>query len=152
MEGATGRENWKDVLPHRSDVLLEGIEVFKDYLVASERKGGLKQLRVIRWADRQEHYLDADEPTYTTNFDANPEFDSKTLRYGFSSLKTPYSVIDYDMETRKKEVKKVSPVLGGFSPDNYQTEFMWAKARDGVRVPMSILYKKGLGDYTAELC
>lgn len=142
--GATNRENWKDVLPHRSDVLLEGIEVFKDYLVASERKGGLKQLRVIRWADRQEHYLDADEPTYTTNFDANPEFDSKTLRYGFSSLKTPYSVIDYDMETRKKEVKKVSPVLGGFSPDNYQTEFVWAKARDGVRVPMSILYKKGL--------
>lgn len=141
---APGSENWKDVLPHRPDVLLEGIEVFKDYLVASERKGGLKQLRVIRWSDRQEHYIDANEPTYTTNFDANPEFNSKVLRYGFSSLKTPYSVIDYDMETRQKTVKKVSPVLGGFQPENYQTEFVWAKARDGVMVPMSIMYKKGL--------
>ena len=140
---APARENWKDVLPHRNDVLLDGIEVFKDYLVALERKGGLKQIRVIRWADRQEHYLETGEPTYTTNFDANPEFDTKNLRYGFSSLKTPYSVIDYDMETRQKDVKKVTPILGGFDSANYETEFVWAKARDGVMVPMSILYRKG---------
>jgi oligopeptidase B len=136
--------NWKDILPARPDVYLEGIEVFKDYLVALERKGGLKQLRVIRWSDRAEHYLETGEPTYTTNFDANPEFDTKTLRYGFSSMKTPYSVIDYDMDARTKKVLKVQPVLGGYNPDNYETEFVWVKARDGVQVPMSLVYKKGL--------
>lgn len=136
--------NWKDVLAPRADVLLDGIEVFKDYLVASERKGGLKQLRVIRWSDRAEHYLETGEPTYTTNFDANPEFDSKILRYGFSSLKTPYSVIDYNMDTREKKVLKVQPVLGGYDPNNYATEFVWVKARDGVQVPMSVIYKKGV--------
>jgi oligopeptidase B len=140
---ATARENWKDVLPHRPDVLVDDFDVFKDHLVTVERKGGLKQIHVIRWADKQDHYIDTGEPTYTTNFDANPEFDTKTLRYGFSSLKTPYSVIDYDMEARQKTVKKVNPVLGGFDANNYQTEFVWAKARDGVLVPMSILYKKG---------
>lgn len=138
------REHWKDVLPHRTDVYLDGISVFKDYLAAVERKGGLKQIRVIRWADKQDHYLETGEPTYTTNFDANLEFDTKVLRYGFSSPKTPYSVIDYDMETRQKTVRKVTPVLGGFDPNNYETAFVWAKARDGVSVPISLLYRKGL--------
>jgi len=136
--------NWKDLLPARSDVYLDGIEVFKDYLVALERKGGLKQLRVIRWSDRAEHYLETGEPTYTTNFDANPEFNSNTLRYGFSSLKTPYSVIDYNMETRQKNLLKVQPVLGGYDPNNYTTEFVWVKAKDGVQVPMSLIYKNGV--------
>jgi oligopeptidase B len=138
------RENWKDVLPHRDDVLIDNFTVFKDYLVTEEHKGGLGQLHVIRWSDRAGHYIETGEPTYGCNIDANPEFDTKTLRYGFNSMKTPYTVIDYDMETRKGEVKKVAPVLGGFDANNYQTEFIWAIAGDGAKVPISLMYKKGL--------
>jgi len=138
------RENWVDVLPHRDDVLIDNFTVFKDHLVTEEHKGGLGQLHVVRWADKADHYIETGEPTYGCNIDANPEFDTKTLRYGFTSLKTPYTVIDYDMESRTKTVKKVAPVLGGFDANNYQTEFIWATARDGVKVPISIVYKKGV--------
>ncbi len=138
------RENWKDVLPHREDVLLEGLTVFKDYLVTAERKGGLNQIHIIRWADKADHYIEIGEPTYAASLDNNPEFDTKTLRYNYASMKTPTTVVDYNMETRQKEVKKVAPVLGNFDTNNYQTEFVWATARDGVKVPVSIMYKKGL--------
>ncbi|MCB0534259.1 MAG: S9 family peptidase [Lewinellaceae bacterium] len=139
----TARENWKEVLPHRADVLLEGIEVFQDYLVTNERKGGLDQLRIIRWVDRGEHYLDFGEPTYAAGPMQNPEFNTKNLRYWFSSLKTPGSVFDYDMETRQKTLRKTEPVLGGFDANNYETAFVWATARDGVKVPVSLVRKKG---------
>ncbi len=135
--------NWKDVLPHRDDILLGDISVFKDYLVAEERKGGLSQIHVIRWADMSGHYIEIGEPTYAASLGNNPEFDTKNLRYVFSSLKTPNTTVDYDMETRAKTVKKVAPVLGGFDADNYQTEFVWATARDGVKVPVSLVYRKG---------
>ncbi|MCC7245344.1 MAG: S9 family peptidase [Saprospiraceae bacterium] len=138
------RENWKDVLPHRDDVLLDGFTVFKDHLVTAEHKGGLSQVHVIRWADKADHYIEVGEPTYACYIDANPEFDTKTLRYGFSSMKTPTTVVDYDMESRTKTVKKVAPVLGNFDANNYVTEYIWVTARDGVKVPMSIMYKKGL--------
>ncbi len=138
------RENWKDVLPHRDDILLNGITVFKDYLVTSERKGGLSQIHVIRWADKADHYIEVGEPSYACFVDNNPEFDTKTLRYAFSSLKTPSTIVDYNMETKAGEVRKVAPVLGGFDANNYQTEFAWATARDGVKVPVSLVYKKGL--------
>jgi len=138
------RENWKDVLPHKDDVLIDNFTVFKDYLVTEEHKGGLGQIHVIRWADKADHYIETGEPTYGCNLENNPEFDTKTLRYVFNSMKTPATVIDYDMETRTKTVKKVAPVLGGFDSNNYQTEFVWATARDGVKVPISLMYKKGL--------
>lgn len=138
------RENWVDVLPHREDVLLEGLTVFKDYLVTAERKGGLNQIHVIRWSDKSDYYIEIGEPTYAANIDNNPEFDTKTLRYNFASMKTPATVVDYNMETRAKEVKKVAPVLGNFDTNNYQTEFAWVTARDGTKVPVSIFYKKGL--------
>lgn len=139
------RENWKDVLPHRADVLLDGFTVFKDYLVTAEHKGGLSQVHVIPWSDPTKgHYIEIGEPTYACFIDNNPEFDTKTLRYGFSSLRTPTTIVDYQMDTRAKEVKKVAPVLGGFDATNYQTEFLWATARDGVKVPISLVYKKGL--------
>lgn len=138
------RENWVEVLPHRADVLLDGIEVFRDFLVAEERKGGLQQLRIIRWADKSEHYLDFGEPTYTAGTDINPEFNSTTLRYRFSSLKTPNSIFDYNMATRQKTLRKTDPVLGGFDASHYATEFLWVTARDGVKVPVSLVYKKGL--------
>lgn len=139
-----GPENWKEVIPHRPDVMFDSFEVFKDFVAILERKGGLKQLHIIHWADKNEHYLDFGEPTYTVSTDANPEYDSKNLRYYFSSLKTPGSVFDYDMETRQKTLRKSDPVLGGFDPNNYETAFIWAKARDGVQVPVSVVYRKGL--------
>lgn len=138
------RENWKDVLPHREDVLLDGFTVFKDFLVTAEHKGGLSQVHVIRWSDKADHYIEVGEPTYACFVDNNPEFDTKTLRYAFSSLKTPTTIVDYNMESRAKEIKKVAPVLGGFDPNNYETEHLWATARDGTKVPISIVYKKGL--------
>ncbi len=138
-----GPEHWTEVIAHRPEVLLDGVEVFRDHLVLVERKEGLRQIRIIRWSNRQEHYLDFGEPTYTAGPDFNPEYESKTLRYRFSSLKTPNSIIDYNMETRQKTVQKVEPVLGGFDPNNYQTEWLWATARDGKQVPISLVYRKG---------
>ncbi len=138
------QENWTDVLPHRDDVLIDNFTVFQDHLVTEEHKGGLSQIRVIRWSDKGEHYVEIGEPTYACNLDNNPEFDTKTLRYVFASLRTPATVVDYDMEARTKTVKKVAPVLGGFDANNYETEFIWVTARDGVKVPMSVMYKKGL--------
>jgi oligopeptidase B len=138
------RENWKDLLPHRDDVLFEGLTVFKDFLVTQERKGGLSQIHVLPWADfAKGHYIQTGEPTYACFIDNNPEYNTTVLRYGFSSMKTPTTTLDYDMNTRKSEVKKVAPVLGGFDAANYETEYVWATARDGVKVPMSILYRKG---------
>lgn len=136
-------ENWTEVIAHRPDVLLDGLEVFRNHVVLVERKGGLKQMRIIRWADRQEHYLDFGEPTYTVSPDVNPEYDSQTLRYRFASLKTPNSIFDYDMETRQKTLRKTDPVLGGFDANNYETEWLWAPARDGKQVPISLVYRKG---------
>ncbi len=141
---APQRENWKDVLPHRDAVLLDNFTVFKDYLVTEEHKGGLSQVHLIRWADKADHYIEVGEPTYACNLGTNPEFDTKNLRYVFTSLKTPYTTVDYDMDSRVKTVKKVAPVLGGFDANNYTTEFVLVTARDGVKVPVSIVYKKGL--------
>lgn len=146
------RENWTDVLPHRNDVLLDGFTVFKDHLVTAEHKGGLSQVHVIRWADKADHYIEVGEPTYACFIDNNPEFDTKTLRYGFTSLKTPMTIVDYDMDTKSKEIKKVAPVLGGFDANNYQTEYVWATARDGVKVPISLVYKKSVAKNGSAPC
>ncbi len=141
-----GKENWKEFLPHRPDVFLDGIEIFKNQLAVLERENGLKKIKIIRWDDPKKaaKTIDVGEPTYDVEFSQNVDFDSKLLRYTFSSLKTPQTVVDFNTETGEKTVKKIRPVLGGFSSENYQTEFVWATARDGARVPVSIVYKKGL--------
>jgi oligopeptidase B len=141
---AIAQDNWKDLLPHREDVYLDDFTVFKDHLATLERKGGLKQIHLIRMSDKKDHYLEVGEPTYETALDANPEFNSGVLRYVFSSLKTPSTVVDYDMESRSKTVRKTMPILGGFNSADYETEFVWVQARDGVKVPVSLVYKKGL--------
>jgi oligopeptidase B len=138
---APQRENWKDVLPHRDDVLLDGFTVFKDHLVTAEHKGGLSQVHIVRWADKADHYIEVAEPSYACAIDNNPEFDTKTLRYSVTSMKTPNTIVDYDMDSKAKTVKKIAPVLGGFNSDNYTTEFIWATARDGVKVPISLVYR-----------
>ncbi|WBA43831.1 S9 family peptidase [Hymenobacter canadensis] len=139
----TAKTAWQEVIAHRPDVFLENMELFKDYLVLGERKEGLLQLRVIRWKDKQEHYLNFGEPTYTAAISINPEFDTPVLRYGYSSLTTPGSTFDYDMNARSKKLLKEQTVLGSFKKEDYVTERVYATATDGTKIPMSIVYKKG---------
>jgi oligopeptidase B len=138
---ATSKENWRDVLPHREDIYLQSTEAFDDYLVAVERKNGLRQMRIEPWDGSGEHYLDFGEPAYVAYIDNNPESDTKTLRYGYSSLTTPWSIYDYDMETREKTLMKQDEVVGDFDPANYTTERLWATATDGTQIPVSIVYR-----------
>ena len=140
---ATTKENWREVIPHRDDVLLEGEELFRDFLVLSERKDGLVQLRIIPWDGSPEHDLDFGEPAYTAWISTNPEFDTTLLRYGYSSLTTPNSIYDYDMRTHEKTLRKQDEVLGGYDPANYVVERIYATAQDGVKVPISLVYRRG---------
>lgn len=141
----TTQENWVDMIPHRNDVLLEDIDIFKDHLVVSERSNGLSQIRIKRWDNKQDYYLPFDNETYSAFTTQNPEFETKTLRYGYNSLNTPASIIDFDMETKEKTVLKETEVLGGkFDKDNYETERLWATAADGERIPLSVIYRKGI--------
>ncbi|MBC8084667.1 MAG: S9 family peptidase [Hymenobacter sp.] len=143
---------WQELIAHRPDVFLENMELFRDYLVLAERQQGLLQLRVIRWQDQQEHYLDFGEPAYTAAIGTNPEFDTLVLRYGYSSLTTPTSTFDYDMGTRTRTLRKEQTVLGDFRKENYVTERLYAPAQDGTRIPMSIVYRRGFRqDGTAPL-
>ena len=142
--GKTSKNNWTEVIPHREDVLLENMEVFKDYLVLEERIKGLTKLRIIQWENQSEHYLDFGEPAYTAYIAYNPQFNTQLLRYGYSSLTTPSSTYDYDMIAKEKTLLKQTEVVGDFSSDNYITERLNATARDGAVVPISLVYRKGL--------
>ncbi len=139
-----GKENWKPLIAHDPNVLIDGIDVFRDFMAINERSGGLQKIRVHNWADGNTHYVDFGEPTYTASTTSLADFNAKILRYNFSSLKTPNSVFDYEVATKTKTLKKMEPVLGGYDPNNFTTEFVWATARDGVKVPVSLVYKKGL--------
>ncbi len=154
------RGAWQEVLAHREDVLLDSIEVFDKHLVVSERKDALRQLRVIRWSDKAEHYLTFDEPIYVARFGANPSFNTQSLRLSYSSPVTPDTVFSYDMETRAFAKLKQDKVLGGFTASDYVAERRWAPTRDGKRVALSIvrrrdtpvdgtapLYQYGYGSY-----
>ena len=138
----TEKKHWTDVIPHREDVFLEDFDLFTNFLVAEERRDGLIHLRIRPW-DGEEHDLDFGEPAYLAYIGTNVELDTPVLRYGYTSLTTPMSVFDYDMNTRKKELKKQEEVLGGFDRDNYVTERLAATARDGTTVPISLVYRKG---------
>jgi oligopeptidase B len=138
------RANWEEVIAHRPDVLLEDFEFFRDYLVLSERKDGLVQLRVRPWSGRGEYYLDFGEPAYLAFVSTNREFDTPLLRYVYTSLTTPSSTYDYDMRTKQKTLLKRDQIFGGFDPANYVTERFYTTARDGARVPVSLVYKKGI--------
>jgi oligopeptidase B len=140
----TGKEHWIEVIGHREDVFIEGIEIFQDYMVVEERKEGLSHLRVIPWEGGEEHYIDMGEEVYSAWISVNPEFDSKVLRYGYSSLTTPYSTLDYHLEGRKKTLLKQEEVVGGtFDPANYEAKRIYAVADDGKKIPMSVVYRKG---------
>lgn len=129
--------------PHRADVLVSDIDEFKDFLVISERKNGLTQLAVRNLKDGKQHYLDFGEAAYTVSPSTNVEYNLSTVRYGYTSLVTPSSTYEYNMETHEKKLLKQQPVLGGYDAGNYTTERIFAKAKDGTSVPISIVYKKG---------
>lgn len=144
-ENATSQENWKDLIPHRDDVLLEDIEIFKDYLVIGERSNGLNKIRIMPWNGKGEYYLPFESETYTANISTNPDFDTQILRYSYQSMGTPSSVIDFNMKTKEKEIKKEQQVLGGkFDKKNYTEERVWATAADGTKIPISMIYRKGI--------
>ncbi len=144
-ENVTGQENWKEVIAHRDDVLLEDIDIFKNYLVVSERSNGLNKIKIMPWSGEEAYYLPFDSETYTAYTSVNIDFDTEILRYSYQSLITPSSVIDFNMKTKTKEVKKEQEVLGGkFDKNNYIEERVWATAADGTKIPISMVYKKGI--------
>ncbi len=144
-EIATSIENWEDLIPHREDVLLEDIEIFKDFLVVEERSNGLNKIRIMPWNGKGEYYLPFESETYTAYTTTNVDFDTDILRYSYQSMTTPSSVIDFNMKTKTKEIKKEHQVLGGkFDKNNYTEERIWATAKDGTKIPISMVYKKGL--------
>lgn len=144
-ETATSAENWIDLIGHRKDVLLEGIEIFKDYLVVEERSNGLNKIRIMPWSGKGEYYLPFNSETYTAYTTTNVDFDTEILRYGYQSMATPSSVIDFNMRTQEKNVLKEQQVLGGkFDKNNYIEERVWATATDGTKVPISMVYRKGI--------
>jgi oligopeptidase B len=140
----TGVENWKEYIPHRADVLVESIDEFKDFIVIEERKEGLVQLRVRQLKDGSEHYIDFGEPAYMAYTSSNPEYDTNIVRYGYTSMTTPSSTFDYNMVSHEKTLKKQQEVVGGYNKEDYQTERLYATAKDGTRVPISLVYKKGM--------
>jgi oligopeptidase B len=151
---APARDNWTDVIPHRNDVRLSGIEVFADFVAIEERAEGMTRLRVCALKDLAQDggVVDQPESVYTVGVGSNFEYDSKVLRFDYTSLVTPQSVVDIDMETGKRTLVKQQPVLGGYDPADYVTSREWATAPDGVQVPISLVYRKGLSlDGTAPM-
>ncbi|MCP4726893.1 MAG: S9 family peptidase [bacterium] len=140
----TQKRYWEEVIPHRSDVLFNGIEIFSDYLVVNERKEGLRQLRIMPWSGTGEHYLEFEEPAYAAYIGTNLDFDTPLLRFEYTSLTTPETIYDYNMQTKEKTMLKQQEVLGGYDPADYQTERIYADTRDGTKVPISLVYKKDL--------
>jgi oligopeptidase B len=141
---ATSKDNWEEVIPHREDILLTDLELFNNYLVVSERKDGLLHIRILEWENGREHYVDFGEEVYVARIAYNPQFDTKILRYTYSSLTTPNSTFDYHMESQKKILLKQQEVVGDFDSTNYVTSRIYAEAVDGAKIPMSMVCRKGI--------
>ena len=139
----TAVENWKEIVPHRSDVLLEKVHAFRDFYVLSERKDGLIKLKVHNKTSNEDHFVDFGEPSYTAEVGSNPEFNTSLLRFEYTSLTTPDSEFDYDMINHSRKLLKEQEVPGGYNKEEYITERLFATAEDGVKVPISIVYRKG---------
>jgi oligopeptidase B len=140
-EFKTSRENWEEVIPHRPDVLIEDMDVFKDFLVLSERVKGITQIKIRPWSG-EEHYIDFGEDAFMAYVSVNPDFDTSLLRVAYNSMTTPNSTFDYDTSKRSLKLLKQQEVIGDFDSANYRTERLYATARDGVQVPISIVYHK----------
>ena len=143
-DNAPARENWKTIVPVRDSALLDGIDVFHDYLVLYERQNALRTMRVMNFATGNTYAVDFPEPVYTFRRATNPEYDSKVLRFTYTSLTTPATVYDFNMDTRDRKRLKATDVLGGYDPKLYGTERTWARGSDGTLVPISLVYRKPL--------
>ena len=138
------KANWKEIIPKREDATIEGVLAFRDYLVVEERDRGLTRIQIRPFSAEAPHYIDFPEPVYTAFPGANAEYDTRILRFNYTSLVTPHSVFDYNMATGERELKKQQEVLGGYDPSRYESERIYAAAPDGVKVPISLVHKKGL--------
>lgn len=139
----TNSVNWKELIPHRADVLVQSVEAFNQFIVVTERKNGLIQLSIKPHNADEAHYINFGEPAYTAGLGANPEFNTNTIRYVYTSLTTPNSVYDYDVKSKSKTLKKQQEVIGGYNPKDYTTERIYATANDGTKIPISLVYKNG---------
>ena len=138
---ATQKENWKEFIPHRKDVLIEGMDLFKNHMVLSERVNGITKLKIRPWKG-EEFYIDFKEEAYTAGTSVNLDFDTQTLRVEYTSLTTPSTTYDYDIPTKSLKLLKQQEVIGNFNSDNYTSERIFATAKDGTKIPISIVYKK----------
>ncbi|MEZ5058105.1 MAG: S9 family peptidase [Saprospiraceae bacterium] len=143
-ENATSKNDWQELIPHRDSVLFEGMDFFNNYLVLSERIDGILKMRIRGWDGSDDHYVDFGEEAYVASAATNREADTKKVRIGYTSMTTPVSVLEYDMETHDLKVLKEQEVIGDFDKNNYQSERLYVKARDGVKVPVSLVYRKDL--------
>ncbi len=142
-ESNTNVTSWSELIPHKDSILIEGLDVFKNYIMLSERKKGLTQIHVINTSTGAEHYLDFGEPSYAAYPMPTPEYNTDVIRYSYTSLTTPGSVFDYNMSSKEKKLMKQQEVVGGYNAEDYVTERLYATAKDGTKVPISIVYKKG---------
>lgn len=140
--GNLSKENWTEVIPGRDGITIESVTAFRDYLVTEERHRGLSQILLRRLADGHTHAIEFPEPVYTAGVGANADFHTKSLRFDYSSLVTPPSVFDYDMDTRERVLKKRQEVLGGYDPARYRSERLYAKAADGIEIPISLVHRE----------
>lgn len=143
-DNATDIANWEEEIAHRSETLIEGVSAFGNYLVIEERTNGLNQIRVRNLTTKEEHYIEFAEQAYTAYTTGNREYNTNSLRFGYQSMTTPASTFDYNMDSKERELKKQQEVIGDFDPSNYVTERIFATARDGAKVPMSLVYRKGM--------
>ena len=142
---STTKDHWQEVIPHRDDVLVNGIDIFKNYFVLKERKNGLDHLRVKSWSGDEDYYIDFQDPAYSLFSSSNMEFDTDTFRFVYNSLTTPRTVYDYHLKSKERTMKKQQEILGGqFDSDNYTSERLFAMSRDGkTQIPISLVYRKG---------
>ena len=139
------KENWEEVIPHDENILIEGVDIFKKYLVVEERKKGLMHIKVINWQNNDSYYIQFDDPAYTVSTMLNPEYNTNILRFVYTSLTTPSSVFDYNMDVHKKKLLKQDQVLDQkFAIENYESKRYYATSRDGQKIPISLVYKKGI--------
>jgi oligopeptidase B len=137
------RGKWRQLIPHRGDAFINGIDVFASFLAIDERTGGLRKIRIRNWSDGAERFIASDDPTYAFGLGDNYEIDATTVRYSYDSLTTPTSIFDFDVRTGERKLLKRDPVLGDFSPSNYASEYLWVTSRDGAKIPVSLVYRKG---------
>lgn len=142
-ETKTDSSAWKDLIAHNEKVLIQGFDLFKNFLSISERKDGLTQIHILNTKDNSSHYLQFDEAAYAAYLSYSPDYNTDVMRYNYTSMTTPNSVYDYNMSTKEKKLMKQQEVIGSFKPGDYQTERLYATAKDGTKVPISIVYKKG---------